>query len=260
HYTIEHANQSLPRAMLAALGFHLNWYEGQTGLLPASWGVLWSLSIEELFYIALPLLCLFVRRTWLLVLLLLALAISLPWTRAALAGNEVWQEKAYLPGMAAIATGVLAAIFVSRTRPRGRRWTRALAVVGSLGIGTMIFADDFLWRALGQFNMLTLTASSACLVIAAYWHVRSGPSRPAAITRWIGSFGRLSYEIYLTHMFVVFSIFELFQASGGNARFTPIWYAAAVALCWALGRAVDGGLSTPCNRAIRNRLIAQPSA
>lgn len=263
HYTIVHANQSLPRAVLAALGFHLNWYEGRTGYLPGSWGVLWSLSIEEVFYIGLPLLCLAVRRTWLLAPMLLALAISLPWTRAALAGNEIWRESAYLPGMAAIATGVLAALLAARVPPPSRGWLRSLAVLGALGLLAVIFADDLLWRAMRDFEMLILTGSAASLVLATHWHAYGHAATPWPITAWIGSFGRLSYEIYLTHMFVVFSILDLFEATGGDARFLPLWYAVAIAWCWLLGVAVDRGLSTPCNRSIRTWLLrsgrTQPS-
>ena len=61
-YVIAKPGQSLPGALVAALTFHLNWYEGQTGYLPGGWDVLWSLSIEELFYIAFPIVCLTVRR------------------------------------------------------------------------------------------------------------------------------------------------------------------------------------------------------
>src|SRR4051812_2816217 len=49
-FTIVNVRQSLPRTVFSALGLHLNWYEGQTGWLPGSWDVLWSLSIEEGFY------------------------------------------------------------------------------------------------------------------------------------------------------------------------------------------------------------------
>jgi peptidoglycan/LPS O-acetylase OafA/YrhL len=260
YYTITHATQSLPRAAAAALGFHVNWYEGQTGYLPGNWDVLWSLSIEEVFYIGLPLLCLVVRRVWLLVPLLLALAVSLPWTRAALAGNEIWQEKAYLPGMAAIATGVLAAILVARVQPSGLGWARALACAGTLGFAAVIFADDVLWRACGDFELLILTGSAASLIMASHWLARPGRSRAWPGTGWIGSFGRLSYEIYLTHMFVVFSVLQLFGGSGGDARFEPLWYVAAAALCWALGVAVDRGLSTPCNRSLRKWLLDSRAA
>ena len=260
HYTIEHANQSLPRAAFAALALHLNWYEGKTGYLPGSWDVLWSLSIEEVFYIGLPLLCLTVRRAWLFTPLLLVLALSLPWTRAALAGNEIWQEKAYLPGMAAIATGVLAALWVARVQAPSHGWIRIFAIAGTLGVGAVIFADDLLWDAMRNFEMLILTGSAASLVIAAHWHARAGMDSPRPLTAWIGSFGRLSYEIYLTHMFVVFSIVALYEASGSDTRFIPLWYAVAAACCWALGVAVDRGLSTPCNQSLRKRLLGSRAA
>ncbi len=40
----------LGRALLAALTFHVNLLEAQRGYLPGSWDVLWSLSVEEMFY------------------------------------------------------------------------------------------------------------------------------------------------------------------------------------------------------------------
>jgi peptidoglycan/LPS O-acetylase OafA/YrhL len=60
-FTIEEPGQSLGHALFSALGLHLNWYEGITGYLPANWDVLWSLSIEECFYLAFPIVCLLLR-------------------------------------------------------------------------------------------------------------------------------------------------------------------------------------------------------
>lgn len=79
-YVVEAKGQTLWRALVSALGLHLNWYEAQTTWLPASWDVLWSLSIEEVFYLAFPILCIVLPRR-LFVVLLLALALSLPWVR-----------------------------------------------------------------------------------------------------------------------------------------------------------------------------------
>lgn len=256
HYVIVHSNQSLPRAIVAALGFHLNWYEGQTGYLPGNWDVLWSLSIEEMFYIGFPLVCLLLKPQWLLVSVLLALAVSLPWTHAAIAGSEIWQEKAYLPGMAAIATGVLAALLVRRVKPPHARWAVALAVTGAVGFCMVVFADDLMWRVLKDFELLVLTGSAAFLVIAGQWLERLGQGGTWWGTAWVGRFGRLSYEIYLTHMFVVFTILQLFEATGGDVRLEPLWFAVGLALCWGLGVLVDRGLSTPCNRALRRWLMA----
>ena len=57
-YVIDPCARSLPRAIVAALTFHFNWLEGTRGYLPGSWDVLWSLSIEEAFYVVFPLVCL----------------------------------------------------------------------------------------------------------------------------------------------------------------------------------------------------------
>src|SRR4051812_48627895 len=47
----------LGRALLAVLSFHVNWLEAAHGYLPANWDILWSLSVEEAFYICFPLVC-----------------------------------------------------------------------------------------------------------------------------------------------------------------------------------------------------------
>jgi peptidoglycan/LPS O-acetylase OafA/YrhL len=71
---------------------------------------------------------------------------------------------------------------------------------------------------------------------------------------WLRSWGRLSYEIYLTHMFVVFAVVRLFRLAGGAPRWGFLWYLLALPLCWLLGRAVERWLSTPCGHWLRQRL------
>jgi peptidoglycan/LPS O-acetylase OafA/YrhL len=75
---------------------------------------------------------------------------------------------------------------------------------------------------------------------------------------WLRSFGRLSYEIYLSRMFVVFAIVAAFRAGGGDLRAGFWWYLPAVALCWMLGALVARLYSEPCDRALRRRWLATP--
>lgn len=246
-YLIHRAGQSLPRAIGSALGLHLNWYEGRTGYLPGNWDVLWSLSIEEVFYLGFPLLCLALRRERWMAPVLLVLALSLPWTRAALQGNPVWQEKAYLPGMAAIATGVLTALLARRWRP-SRPWT--LAVPGALGLAAVLGFEDVLWKGLGNGTLLILTGSSALLALASLGRDGAAPA-PVPGTGWIRACGRLSYEIYLTHMFVVWPVVRGFKAWGGGPRWGFLWYVPAIGVSWALGWIVAKGFSVPVERALR---------
>jgi peptidoglycan/LPS O-acetylase OafA/YrhL len=210
--------QPLPRVILSAIGLHLNWYEGRTGWLPGGWDVLWSLSIEEVFYLAFPLVVLLLRPGLLLAALTLLFALSLPHWRASIVGNEIWQEKAYLPGMAAISLGVFGALIVDRFRAP---W---LGLVGVAGIIAVFFFEDVLWKFLGNGTMLVLTFSALFAVLGSAW-----ASFDRA--RWLQSFGRLSYEIYLTHMFVVFAVVRIMPS---------YWaYPLAIVLCWLLGAAVS---------------------
>lgn len=250
-YVITRPGQSLPRAVFAALALHLNWYEGHTGYLPGAWDILWSLSIEEVFYLGFPLLAPSLHRRRLLVPSLILLALSLPATRAALAGNEIWQEKAYLPGMGGIAAGVLAALLAARVEPK-RPWiVPLLCALGAAGLGAVFFAEGRLWPLIGNGVMLILTGSAALLCLAFHWQARTGHPWTMRPFGWLRSFGRLSYEIYLTHMFVVMGVVRVFKAGGGELRWGILWYVPAVALSWALGWAAARWFSVPAEGALR---------
>ena len=253
-YTISRPGQSLPGAIWAVVGLHLNWYEGHTGYLPGNWDVLWSLSIEEVFYIGFPLACLLTRRRWVLVPLLTLLALSMPWTHAALRGNEIWQEKAYLPGMSAIAIGVLGALLASRFRMLASRTIILLGWLGAIGLVATTIDGALMWRLLCDGYMLLLSVSALCLLLACEQRQRHGDWHPWRALDWLRSWGRLSYEIYLTHMFVVTPVVRLFKFAGGDMRLGVLWYLLTLPLCWLLGTMVERWLSLPCERWLRRRL------
>jgi peptidoglycan/LPS O-acetylase OafA/YrhL len=261
-YTIRRAGQSLPGAIWAALGLHMNWYEGQTGYLPGNWDVLWSLSIEEVFYIGFPLACLTTRRLRVLVplLLLLLLALSMPWTHAALRGNEIWQEKAYLPGMSAIAIGVLGALLAARSATLPARTSSLLGWLGAIGLTAVTIDGAVMWHLLRDGYMLLLAGAALCLLLACEQRQRRGAWHAWHGLDWLRSWGRLSYEIYLSHMFVVFAVVRLFKLAGGDMRLGFLWYLLTLPPCWLLGRAVERWLSLPCERWLRARLLRIPAA
>jgi peptidoglycan/LPS O-acetylase OafA/YrhL len=65
--------------------------------------------------------------------------------------------------------------------------------------------------------------------------------------------GRYSYEIYLTHMFIVFSCFDLFVRTGKPMGGVPVLFAFAILLAGLLGAGVANLYSEPANRFLRSR-------
>jgi peptidoglycan/LPS O-acetylase OafA/YrhL len=234
----------------------LNWYEGRTGYLPANWDVLWSLSIEEAFYLGFPLVCLLTRRRSVLAPLLVVLGLSLPVARNALASNSIWMQKAYVPGMSAIAIGVLGALIGGRWQGPPRWLVAAMAALGTTGIAAMLGADIPLYRIFGGGGeLLMLSASSLLLILAFHWDNLRVPKRSFRGSGWLRFFGRNSYEVYLTHMFVVLTAVALFRAWGSPWRFADLWYVVTLGLCALLGAIVTHYLTGPSDRALRRLLL-----
>ena len=247
-YIVGAKGQTLWRALVSALGLHLNWYEAQTTWLPASWDVLWSLSIEEVFYLAFPVLCIVLPQR-LLVGLLLALALSLPWVRASLAGNELWLEKAYLPGMSAIAFGVLTAMLAHVWTP-SKNVVGSLAVLGGVGLIGVFFFGDALWRTIHNHVMLILCCSACFLVFAA----DLAKPEPVRGLGWLANMGRLSYEIYLSHMFIVLGVCNAYRVYlVKDMSWTFAVYPPTIFACVVLGLALERWVSVPSLVWLRSR-------
>lgn len=68
--------------------------------------------------------------------------------------------------------------------------------------------------------------------------------------------GQYSYEIYLTHMFVVFALFALFLKAGKHMSLAPVLFVATVIVSGMLGAVVANFYSEPMNRLLRRRFLA----
>ena len=251
-FVVPDSTGGLGRALLAALTFHVNVLEAHRGYLPANWDILWSLSVEEMFYLGFPLLCRLLGGGRLMVVVLLGFAVIGPFARTILAqGSPVWQEYSYLGGMDAIALGCLAAMLCF-----ARSWsTRSLQILATLGTSILVFSFGFslFANALGLartgLNMTLLALGTCALAIASS---RSGWRRPGFIAPFL-LLGQRSYEIYLTHMFVVFVCFDLFVYGGSSLGSVPLLFVATVLCAAVLGDLVARFYSEPMNWLLRRQ-------
>jgi peptidoglycan/LPS O-acetylase OafA/YrhL len=242
----------LGRALVAALTFHVNVLEAQRGYLPGNWDILWSLSIEEMFYFFFPPICWLFGRGKLLIVLLLTFTVLGPFGRTVFNhGNDIWREYSYLGGMDAIALGCLTAIALSRTHlSRSVLWA-----LSGIGIALLIFSLGFsnqadAWGLVDSGLDMTIVAIGSCMIIAA-----------AAQTRWTSprvvlplvKLGQRSYEVYLMHMFVVFAFFNLFVSMGNYLSAVPMLFISVILISSLLGILVARFYSEPMNRLLRKR-------
>jgi peptidoglycan/LPS O-acetylase OafA/YrhL len=248
---------TLPQALFAALTFHINYLEAHArAYLPANWDVLWSLSVEEMFYLFFPLLCVLILRfrhgKCLFLGVLLGFVALGPYARAVLArGNPIWGDSSYLGGMDSIALGCLCALLTNYLLERrstgcpvdkpgfpiqaasSREWghaghgwdpiTTILQFVGSALILWIAFWPRWpIMRFLGRTALdgALLPIGVCCVMLATVLRGSHG-SRWTTPLRWAG---RHSYELYLTHSFFVVTAAQLNQklhSSSVRAPFMP---------------------------------------
>jgi peptidoglycan/LPS O-acetylase OafA/YrhL len=252
NFVVSAKTGGLGRALIAALTFHVNVLEARRGYLPGSWDILWSLSVEEMFYLFFPLVCWLLGKGKLLVPLLLGFVILGPFARTVLThGNPVWREYSYFGGMDAIALGCLTAIVMSRQALS----RRGLRFCTTLGPTLLVFILGFsnLTQRLGLDRSgldMSVVALGACLVIAT-----------AATTQWRGPriltpllrLGQRSYEVYLTHMFVVLGFFAIFVRMGKPTLGVPLLFILVILASGLSGEVAARFYSEPMNRLLRRR-------
>jgi len=252
-YVVSEKMGGLGRALIAALTFHIGYLEATRGYLPGNWDILWSLSVEEMFYLFFPLVARLLRKRWLLVALLALFVIAGPFARIKPFNmNPVWREYSYLGGMDAIALGCLTAMFLSR-RQLSRAW---IYVCGSIGAALLIFCLGFSIKGyewgLGKTGLnFTLLAFGVCLLIAA---ASQSSWRSPKVLSPLLVLGQRSYEIYLTHMFAVFALFAAFVHFGKPMRGVPVLFFSAIVAAGLLGWAVSVFYAEPMNRFVRQRI------
>lgn len=276
--------------LLSVFGFWMNILIIKFGWVNYALGVLWSLSVEELFYFAFPWICLLLGRSKALILFLLAIICYAPYFRSLHFGAE---SGAYLyhyfSSFDGIAIGCLTAL-ITHTLPCNVRLKRyVMLMVPLLMLALYLYApikDVSTW-SITAFAILTailiysfsqnadqdLTEKSITHLTAAHVNLTSslklssdtsniGMNSNFATNLNIGIvskimvwMGQRSYEMYLFHL-IILGLMKVFYVpketlAAEKLWLLPIYFIAVCLLSWL----IEKYYSTPLNIKIRNTFI-----
>lgn len=256
-YVVDPEKTPLWRAIFSVLTFHFNWLEIRVGYLPANWDVLWSISIEESFYLVFPVVCLFLKKEWQFVFLLaLFMAVS-PWARTQLyAGNDL-ADRNHLAYLDSLAIGCMAAILSARIKFPRWAYPTFLVAGWALVILVVFFRGIVFKSGLAELglNVTLLSVGVGAIVLWMHQNQASGRERKRRIYDGLKNMGTYSYEIYLTHMFVVLVAAKVYKHFSPEPRWLVPFILVTVILCHLSGKAVFHFFSEPVNTWLRKKWI-----
>jgi peptidoglycan/LPS O-acetylase OafA/YrhL len=226
---------------------------------PFGWGVLWSLSIEEVFYVLYPVIAIVVRKEKALIgvlLLVVAYGISGRTTRGDL--------YTYRGCFDLIAMGALAAIAAHRLK--APQWS----LVWTKWLGAAITLTTYLFVPIEHVtagpSLIALGGVMMLYALKVEADAAARPRRPNLLgttgllgtTSLLGGIGECSYELYLFHCSVFVLIAPALIGIFGASSYVNVAVALVTAFCVSL--AVHRYFSDPLNARIRELFLRRAAA
>jgi peptidoglycan/LPS O-acetylase OafA/YrhL len=218
-----------------------------------AWTVIWSLSIEEIFYLVFPIACRVLRSQALIVgWLLLALPVAF-YART----NDGDALYAFTGCVDALAIGVLTSLLAERARGDARPVLATLGMLGALGAIVCVAKVKTPWVN-PQWGPPACALAAGLFILSSTRFPASPRRDPRGALRvgdWVaglpllllGALGQASYEAYLLHMPVQRFVTNYLWA-GANKGVLLVLIGVGSFL-------INRCFTEPMNRLVRNRLV-----
>lgn len=234
--------------VLAAFTFSMNVLIIKYGWVNYALGVLWSLSVEEAFYLVFPILLKVFKKRILFYSFLIAIIFIAPCVRSFyyLDENEAYLY-AYFASFDAIAIGVLTALFWNKLKVSN--WVSYLAM--------LLMVILYLIAPIKEVSTwsISLFALGTAILILSFNHqnTKTTVSYLQGIFMWLG---RRSYELYLFHLIILGLAKSFFIPQQ-----TPLLVKLVLLVIYLLGTVIlsyviERYYSSPLNNYIRKRFIS----
>lgn len=220
--------------ILSALSFWMNLLIIEYGWVNYALGVLWSLSVEEVFYLAFPVLCLALGRGKGFIVFLLAVIAYAPYFRALHFGEE---SGAYLyhyfSSFDGIAIGCLTAMYAQHFKGAIYNQKMIVAVTAFLMTALYFYAPI---KEVSTWGISVFVLLTALLI---FCFSQEPKVKPASYTArslvWIG---QRSYEMYLFHLIVLGLMkvvyFPKDTLAAEKLMLLPVYFIAVFILSWVI--------------------------
>jgi peptidoglycan/LPS O-acetylase OafA/YrhL len=179
----------------------------------------WSLGVEEQFYLFWPLIILFIARKRWLAVILCTISLSIFFRTIIYLTNGNWMMNSYsTPGcMYALGLGALLAYWTLYREKAIAKISRPEIVysVLLLYLASLILNDYFdseAWKQIGDdclFGVLSLL-----LICGAFYGMFKGLAKKFLENRFVNYAGRISYGLYVYHLFIPALYYWIAQSTG----------------------------------------------